>query len=217
MQGQPNIAPQPLGDGIWLVPCQRLPETNEFIPLCAPSSLAVDLSPLQSRLSWVSHEDEALKAIVQSTGLRNWVETAKALNVKVHRGLCIRKPKQCRERYSEHLAPSLRFGNWSHAEELVILQGYNEFGSKWVKIARQLDGRSGNQVKSRFRSLMSSAGIADSKETQQLAELLKLKEEEAAEERMGQYFPCVPLERRGLEQDAIESDPEDLYITDLIN
>lgn len=217
MQGQPNIAPQSLGDGFWLVPCQRLLETNEFIPLCAPFSLEVDLSPLQSRLSWVSYEDEALKAIVQATELGNWVETARALNAKVHRGLCIRKPKQCRERYSEHLAPSLRFGNWSCAEELLILQGYKEFGSKWVKIARHLHGRSGNQVKSRFRSLMNSAGIEASRETQQFAELLELKKEEAAEERMRQYFPCLPLERRGPEQDVAESDPEDLYTMDLIN
>lgn len=65
MQDLHSISPHLLENGLWLVPCQRLSSTNQCIPLCVPSDLAVDF---HSELPWVSYEDEILKAIVQSEG-----------------------------------------------------------------------------------------------------------------------------------------------------
>lgn len=49
--------------------------------------------------------------------------------------------KQCRERYLNHLDPSLRHGPWTDEEEQLLLSLHARLNNQWAEIARQIPGR----------------------------------------------------------------------------
>jgi hypothetical protein len=61
--------------------------------------------------------------------------------------------KQCRERWDNHLNPDLTKAAWSEAEELQMIEAHSRLGNKWTKIAREMNGRSENDVKNHWHSL----------------------------------------------------------------
>ena len=127
------------------------------------------LKPGLVRGAWNFEEDKKLKEIlykkmkeigrteeemVRPTPVRgkwvtNWQEIADQLEG--------RTSKQCRERWCNHLDPSIKRGNWTPKEDKLIKSKYNEIGSKWSAISRMLPGRTENAVKIRFKSLERSA------------------------------------------------------------
>lgn len=48
--------------------------------------------------------------------------------------------KQCRERYLNHLDPSLRHGPWTDEEEQLLLSLHARLNNQWAEIARQIPG-----------------------------------------------------------------------------
>ena len=64
-----------------------------------------------------------------------------------------RTAKQCRERWCNHLDPSIIKGNWTEEEDALILQRQKEMGNKWSKISKMLLGRTENAVKVRWKAL----------------------------------------------------------------
>lgn len=48
--------------------------------------------------------------------------------------------KQCRERYLNHLDPSLRHGPWTEEEEALLLSLHARLKNQWAEIARQIPG-----------------------------------------------------------------------------
>jgi hypothetical protein len=64
-----------------------------------------------------------------------------------------RSGKQCRERYLNHLKPSLKFSSWSALEDATIFHLYNAGGSKWSRMTKYLPGRTDNSIKNRFHHL----------------------------------------------------------------
>lgn len=48
--------------------------------------------------------------------------------------------KQCRERYLNHLDPSLRHGPWTDEEEALLLSLHAKLNNQWAEIARQIPG-----------------------------------------------------------------------------
>ncbi|CAN0409002.1 unnamed protein product, partial [Hapterophycus canaliculatus] len=59
--------------------------------------------------------------------------------------------KQCRERYLNHLDPSLRKDMpWTEDEEALLMRLCFAKQNQWAEICRQLHGRSYNDVKNRF-------------------------------------------------------------------
>merc|ERR1712188_277242 len=49
-----------------------------------------------------------------------------------------RNPKQCRERWTHFLDPSLKIGEWSMEEDHKLMKMYDEQGRKWSAIAKEL-------------------------------------------------------------------------------
>jgi hypothetical protein len=81
-------------------------------------------------------EDDALVRLVyeesleenghtQTTKSPAWTIVAERLNNG-------RNPKQCRERWSNYLRPGIKKGNWTYAEEQLIIDMHNAFGPKYV-------------------------------------------------------------------------------------
>lgn len=91
----------------------------------------------------LAQEDrQLLRAMGQASSPLKWPDVARLVPN--------RSGKQCRERYFNHLMPSVKLSEWSPAEDAAMCHLYSKLGSKWATIARMLPGRSDNNVKNRF-------------------------------------------------------------------
>jgi hypothetical protein len=61
--------------------------------------------------------------------------------------------KICRERWQNHLNPSINRDSWTSEEDVFLIETFLIYGGKWGAISRGLRGRTENHVKNRFHSL----------------------------------------------------------------
>ena len=90
-----------------------------------------------------------MSRIVHKYGAKNWQNIADLLNREIGKANK-RIGKQCRERWLNHLQPSINKGAWTPQEDLVLLENHKAFQNQWSKIATYLPGRTENMVKNRF-------------------------------------------------------------------
>ncbi|KAH0466368.1 hypothetical protein IEQ34_006471 [Dendrobium chrysotoxum] len=96
---------------------------------------------ISRKRSWRSEEDETLIKYIKINGLGNWNLVGK------NSGLS-RDGKSCRLRWLNHLQPGLKKNlPFSEKEKLVIFSEHAVLGNKWSDIARQLPGRTDNEIK----------------------------------------------------------------------
>ncbi|CAM9292047.1 unnamed protein product [Pylaiella littoralis] len=92
--------------------------------------------------TWTGEEDERLSKLVEIVGMK-WSDLARHIPGRI--------AKQCRERYLNHLDPSLRKDMpWTEDEEALLMRLCFAKQNQWAEICRQLHGRSYNDVKNRF-------------------------------------------------------------------
>jgi hypothetical protein len=103
------------------------------------------------KAKWTADEDFRLSESIQEHGMSNWSRIAQNLPG--------RNGKQCRERWMNQLCPSLNRDNWSHQEDLILLQQQRLCGNQWSQVAHFLPGRSANAVKNRW-SWLSRHGVS---------------------------------------------------------
>lgn len=101
------------------------------------------MDQIKGKGSWTPEEDQIL---VQKRMLygRKWAKIAAHLPG--------RHGKQCRERYVNHLDPNLKKGEWTDDEEAILIALHEHHGNRWAVIARQLPGRSDNDIKNHWYS-----------------------------------------------------------------
>ncbi|OMJ81481.1 hypothetical protein SteCoe_18048 [Stentor coeruleus] len=104
------------------------------------------------RRPWTSTEDEVIKSLVQENGTQQWALIADKLNKKIKSP--IRSGKQCRERWHNHLDPTILKDPWSLDEEKLLFEKHIELGNKWADISRFLQGRTDNSIKNHFYSML---------------------------------------------------------------
>jgi hypothetical protein len=102
------------------------------------------------KVRWTPQEDHRLIQAVQNVGRSNWRIVADALSG--------RTGKQCRERWLNHLAPSVIRETWTPREDAILLESQKVKGNSWASIAQFLPGRSPSHVKNRWAYLCRREG-----------------------------------------------------------
>ena len=110
-------------------------------PLCFKSARGRQsrLKPSARRIMWKSAEDLLLSAAVRRFGTASWSKISRCVPGRVG--------KQCRERWVNHVDPTVSKGSWSRKEIHTLIELYGKVGSKWSNIAKHLPGRPPNDVK----------------------------------------------------------------------
>lgn len=113
------------------------------------------LKPALLKGVWSAEEDSIIYESV-ARGVTDWNEVASLLPK--------RKAKHCRERWNNHLDPTLSKVGWTVAEEATLLSAVEAHGTSWTQIARLLPGRSEAAIQQHwntivFRNATSTGGV----------------------------------------------------------
>ncbi|KAM5581508.1 transcription factor MYB35 [Rosa sericea] len=105
---------------------------------------------------WTAAEDAKLLACVSKHGVGNWTVVPKKAGLN-------RCGKSCRLRWTNYLRPDLKHDTFTPEEEEHIINLHKAIGSRWSLIAKQLPGRTDNDVKNywntKLKKKLSKIGI----------------------------------------------------------
>ncbi|XP_059287320.1 MYB-like transcription factor EOBI [Lycium ferocissimum] len=94
---------------------------------------------------WTTEEDKLLIEYVKLHGEGRWSSVATVAGLK-------RNAKSCRLRWVNYLRPDLKKGQITPNEEKLILELHAKWGNRWATIARNLEGRTDNEIKNYWRT-----------------------------------------------------------------
>ena len=120
---------------------------EKIAPQQISSILHEDSTPHKRRRSYEKskfspQEDQKLISIINEFGDKDWKLIASKLSG--------RNPRQCRERWNNYVNPQLSSAPWTTEEDKLLVEKFNEYGSRWHLIAPFFTKRSINNIKNRW-------------------------------------------------------------------
>lgn len=113
---------------------------------------------------WTKEEDDIVIQWVATNGQNLWKQCAEELNGT-------RSRKQCRERWFSHLSPAVQSEKWTHTEDEILCDRFNQHGPNWRLIATDLPGHSESSLKRRYTYLERRGKVPPDTEVCQLDEV----------------------------------------------
>ncbi|CAD8156655.1 unnamed protein product [Paramecium octaurelia] len=144
-QGRTDLKPN---DDDWIALSEILGAPPELLNQKWIGMLKTDLK----QSPWTIEEDELLKKVMTQKFI-SWTHIALEYN---RISPMMRHAKQVRERWNNYLDPELNKCPWSEQEQIQLLQLVQKYGKKWSVISKQIKGRTENQVKNAYNSLINS-------------------------------------------------------------
>lgn len=99
------------------------------------------------RARWTTCEDKMLTDAVRATPMQ--ISRWRKISSQVEG----RSPKQCRERWTNHLSPSNFKTKWCVDDDNHLMEMVCTHGRKWSFISRKMNGWSQNAIKNRWESI----------------------------------------------------------------
>ncbi|KAJ5074215.1 myb-related protein 3r-1-like [Anaeramoeba ignava] len=104
------------------------------------------LDPSLKKGAWSTEEDNLLIGLVEKYGNSNWA--------KISEFITGRTSKQCRERWRNHLDPSINHSKWTDEEDDKLIRLHQKYGNRWATIAKYIEGRPDNMIKNHWNSTL---------------------------------------------------------------
>lgn len=105
---------------------------------------------------WTKEEDETVIKCMQQ-GMKKWSEIASFVPGRIG--------KQCRERWFNHLDPTIQKGDWTKEEDDKLFKAQHKYGNKWSFISTLIPGRTENAVKNRWNGIKRRRGKRNRKKS----------------------------------------------------
>ncbi|GAA5942877.1 hypothetical protein JCM10213_002980 [Rhodosporidiobolus nylandii] len=120
---------------------------------------------------WTVQEDDKLRALVARYGHEKWVMIAGEMQT--------RSGKQCRERWHNHLDPSINKSDWTVEEELLIRDLFAKIGPRWAEMAKRLPGRPDNSIKNFWNAMQAREKRERSRSTGSISSIVGVEKAQA--------------------------------------
>ncbi|GKV00062.1 hypothetical protein SLEP1_g12816 [Rubroshorea leprosula] len=121
---------------------------------------------VMNRVAWSPLEDQILIDYIKIHGEGKWANINKKTALK-------RSGKSCRLRWLNYLRPDIKRGNISLEEEDLIIRLHKLLGNRWSLIAGRLPGRTDNEIKNYWNTILSKKARGEHPKQPKDAKMIK--------------------------------------------